>query len=330
VSEHRRVRPADLSPQAAALRHGHAANRPWQIPWLGWRAVLWRSMGEMISDRISLVAAGCAFYATLALFPAITMLISIYGLMFNPDSIEPQLQILRRLLPPSAYSLISERVQALVSHPTQSLSVGLAVSAAVTLWSAATGTKSMLSALNLAYEEKESRSFIRFQATALLMTLLAILAAVAGLALLVGLPAVVGFFGLSAYARRLIGVASFVILLIFVSLSLSLLYRYGPSRRPAQWHWITPGSMIATLLWLLASAMVSFYIGRIASYDVTYGPLGAVVGIMMWFFVTVFVVLFGAEINAELELQTAQDSTVGAPQPVGERGAFVADHVADP
>ena len=321
------------SQQAREL--GRTAEHPARIPWAGWKRVLMRTFSEMISDRIGLAAAGCAFYATLALFPAISTLVSLYGLAFDPATVEPQLRVLRDLLPRPAFLLISERVHTLVSQPRGTLTISLIVSTLVTLWSSSAGTKSILAALNIAYEEKETRSFIRFQATALTMTLCAILGAALAVALLVFLPAVLdfvprhfGFEAVEAGTQTLLRVGTPVLLLLFVGLSFSLLYRFGPCRRSASWHWITPGSLVATVLWLLASTGFSFYVGHVASYDATYGPLGAVVGIMMWFFVTAYVVLLGAELNAELELQTAVDSSAGSPRPIGRRGAYVADHVA--
>lgn len=313
----------------AAGAKGRWADRPWEMPWRGWRAVIARTAMELISDRIGLVAAGCAFWATLALFPAISMLITIYGLLFDPVSVEQQLAVLQRLLPPAAFMLIENRVHELVAQSGHTLTIGLVVSAAVTLWSSATGTKAMLSALNMAYEEEERRSFLAFQLEALLMTLGGILTAVFGLAILVGLPAIFGFIGLSAHIKSLIAIASWVVLVFFVMLLLALLYRFGPSRRPAKWHWITPGSVAATILWLGASALFSIYVGRFATYNATYGPLATVAGVMMWFWVGVYAVLLGAELNAELELQTARDTTPGPPKPMGRRGAFVADHVAE-
>lgn len=311
-----------------ALPLGRLAHSPAEIPWRGWKQVLRRTFNEMISDRISLVAAGCAFYATLALFPAITMLISIYGLVFDPVTVEPQLIVLRDLLPPSAFQLIADRVHMLVTKPQGALTASLVISIAITLWSTLTGTKSILGALNLAYEERESRSFVRFQLTALAMTVIALLGAVLGLALLVGLPPLLDLIGMGEETAALARLASLVLLLAFVVGSLSLLYRFGPSRQQPRWQWVTSGSVLATMLWLLASSLFSYYVGHIASYDATYGPLGAVVGVMMWFYVTVYVVLLGAELNAELELQTVRDSTGGPPKPIGRRGAYVADHVA--
>jgi membrane protein len=320
-------KPADLSPAETAL--GRGAANPQAIPWRGWKQALRRAGAQMISDRISLSAAGCAFYATLALFPAITMLIFLYGLLFDPQTVEPQLQVLQQLLPDSAYQLIDARIHQLVAKPQGSLTLGLVISVLFTLWSAATGTKSILSALNMAYNETERRSFLRFQFVSLTMTMAAMLGAVLAIAILVFLPAVFGFIGLSAQSKGLIRVASLALLMLFVLISLSMLYRFGPCRRQARWAWVTPGSLLATLLWVVASALLSFYISDVASYDTTYGPLGAVAGVMMWFYVTVVVVLAGAELNAELEMQTLRDSTEGGPRPMGKRGAFVADHVAD-
>ncbi len=316
-----------LEPCAVAL--GRHAEGPADIPWHGWKAVLKRVFVEMLTDRVSLVAAGCAFYATLALFPAISMLISVYGLLFDPATVEPQLEVLRDLLPPSAWQLISERVHMLVTKPPGSLGLHLLINTGVTLWSSATGTKSIIAALNLAYEERERRGFLRFQLMSFAITIMAILSAAIGLSLLVGLPALLAGLGITAHQATLIRVASFVLLVLAILVGLSLLYRYGPSRERPRWRWVTPGSVVATVLWVLVSALFSFYVAQFATYDATYGPLGTVVGVMMWFFVTVYAVLLGAELNAELELQTARDSTDGPPRPMGARGAYVADHVAE-
>lgn len=319
--------------EAEAVRAGAAIGRgattPVAIPWLGWRQVIRRTLSDMVSDRIGLSAAGCAFWGTLALFPAISMLVSLYGLVFDPLTVEPQLQVLRRLLPISAFALIQDRVHVLVAHGRGSLSASLLISTLVALWSATSGTKSVLAALNVAYDETESRSLIRFQLTALGMTACAVVAAVLAMALLVALPAALDFLEVRLHQALAIQAISYAVLLGMVLLSLSLLYRFGPSRRAARWRWVTPGSMVATVLWLAASLLFTLYVGHVASYDATYGPLGAVIGVMMWFYVTAYAVLLGAELNAELELQTARDSTDGPPKPLGRRGAYVADHVAE-
>jgi membrane protein len=314
-------------PAAHAL--GRDAEAPLEMPWPGWKAVLRRTWYQMISDRVSLAAAGCAFYATLALFPAISMLISLYGLVFDPTTVEPHLEVLRGLLPVPAVALISDRVHLLVTKPSSSLGISLLISAGVTVWSTTTGTKSLIAAINLAYEERENRSILRYQVTAFGLTLLAVVGAVLGLAALVGLPAVLGILGVATNQKVILQAISLALTLVFVVLALSLIYRYGPCRNTAKWRWVTPGSVLATFLWVAASVLFSFYVSDIATYATTYGSLGAFVGLMMWFFVSAYVVLLGAELNAELELQTARDSTEGPPKPMGSRGAYVADRIAE-
>ena len=257
------------------------------------------------------------------------MLIAVYGLAFDLQTVEPQLRVLREFLPPAAFTLIAERVHTLVSQEKAALGYSLLISTAIAPWSASTSTKSLLSALNMAYEEQERRCFLRFQATGLIMTLGGILGAVLALAILVFLPVAIEFVGLDAYAKALFRVASLVMLALFVVMSLSLLYCFGPSRQSAKWRWVTPGSLVATLVWLTGSVLFSFYVSHVASYDASYGPLGAIAGMMMWFWVSAYAVLLGAELNAELELQMSEDTTAGTSRPVGQRGAFVADHVAD-
>lgn len=298
------------------------------IAWPGWRAVIKRTALEMLSDRVSLVAAGCAFYATLALFPAISMLVSVYGLLSDPSTVLPQLAVLQNLLPPAAFKLIADRIQDLISKPPGTLGASLLFSTAVTLWSSASGTKALIGALNLAYEERERRGFLQFQLVAFAMTLFVIVGTAVGLGMLVALPAFLGGVGYAFHERALIRIASFTLLVLAVLFALSALYRYAPCRAAPRWTWVTPGSILATVLWIAASALFSWYVATFATYDATYGPLGTVVAIMMWFWVTAYAVLLGAELNAELELQTVRDSTDGPPRPLGRRGAYVADHVA--
>ncbi len=319
----------EVALEPAAERLGRRANTPGEIPWPGWKAVIRRTVREAMSDRISLVAAGCAFWSTLALFPAITMLIFVYGLAFDPATVEPQLQVLSRLVPPALFTLVSNRVQQLVAQGHQALGLGLLISTGIALWSSTTATKSMISALNIAYEEREGRNILRFQLTAFGLTLCAVLEAVFAISVLVFLPVAISFVGLSGHAAVTLRVGGMAVLLVFVMLALSLLYRFGPSRRQARWTWVTPGSTLATVLWLLASAIFTLYVNDIANYDATYGPLSTVVAVMMWFWVTFYAVLLGAELNSELELQTTRDSTEGPPRPLGRRGAYVADHVAE-
>jgi membrane protein len=260
-----------------------------------------RVLHASTTDRMSLAAAGCAFYATLALFPAISMLISIYGLMFDPVSVAPQLNVLSGLLPPPAFALIRNRVQLLVSQSGGSLSIGLLVSFLLTFWSAASGAKSVLSAVNVAYDVTEQRAFLHFQAIGLSMTLVSILCAVLGIAVLVFMSPALAAIGLSRQSAGLIHAASLIMLIGFFSVSVGLLYRHGPCRERPPDQRIKPGAVLATVLWLIASAVLSLYVSRIGSFGATYGSLGAVIGVMLWFYVSAYAILLGAELNARLE-----------------------------
>ncbi len=278
----------------------------------GWHQVIVGAMREAVTDRVSLAAAGCGFYATMALFPAISVLISVYGLVFNVQSVEQQLALLRELLPPPAFALISERVHELVSQPNDTLSISLLVSLVVAFWSASAGTKSVLSALNVAYDTVERRGILGFQLTALAMTLCAVAAAVLAIAVLVFLPTVISFIGLSDYSASLINIFSMALLVVLVGGAIALLYRYGPYRERQRGRQIFAGAILATLLWLIASEGLSYYVAHIARFGVTYGPLGAVVAIMLWFYLTAYAVLLGAEVNSQLEHRNAAPEDLSA------------------
>ncbi len=288
--------------RTSSFLSGHPGGKLGEIAsWPTWRRALRAGAVELSKDQVSLVAAGCAFYATLALFPALSMVIALYGLVFDPQTVVPHLALLRDVLPGGAYDLVADRVQALVRQPPANLTFGLLVSFAVTLFSAAAGTRSILGALNLAYSAGAPRRFFHGQATAMALTVGGMLAAALCIALLVLLPAALSFLGTSAPVQLVLRQVSLLVLLVFVLVSVLLLYRVGPSRRPPAWQFVVPGALLATSLWLAASALFSWYVAHLARYDLTYGPLGAVVGLMMWFYVTAFAVLTGAELNAALE-----------------------------
>jgi membrane protein len=256
---------------------------------------------RVLAHRTPLVAAGCAFYATLALFPALAMLVSVYGLVFDIRTVEPQLATLHAFLPPDAYGLIERELCLLVSHRISSLSLGVAISAGFTVWSATTGTSSLMTALNFAYDTAERRSTAWVLATAAGLTLLAVVGAVLGLALMVALPEVLRLVVIVGDTRTLIHGASLTLTAVFVAVVLGVLYRFGPSYRPSGRRWILPGALAATGGWMAATALFSTYVGQAARFDATYGPLAAVAGIMLWFWVSAFAALAGAELNATLE-----------------------------
>lgn len=329
---------------------GTGAKSPISMSGGGWKLVLRQVLSEIRSTQTSISAAGCAFYATLSMFPAISSLISLYGLAFDLQTVEPQLRVLQHMLPEAAYSLIGDRIHQLVSQPHASLTIGLAISLSIALWSASASTKAILSALNMAYNVEENRGFIRFQALALGATLMTILGAALTLALMVAAPALVDHlpkillhvFGLQTVpapldllvsygAPMVVHIAAPVLMLLFVFVAMSLLYRFGPCYTAGGWRWVFPGSLLSTVLWVLSSMGFSWYVGHFASYGATYGPLGAVAAIMMWFFVSAYVVLIGAELNAALEdrRKGIQPRITGTerPDPVTEEAALAREDI---
>lgn len=270
-------------------------------PGSGWWAAAVRTFWRIQSHRTGLVAAGCAFYATLALFPALSMLVSLYGLAFDPSSVAQQMELLEGLLPPDAYTLIGRQVQDLVGRPRATLGWSLGLSAAIALWSASTGTKSMIAALNLAYDEEERRSILGFQAVGLAMTFASIVGAIVTVAVLVALPRIIDVLALPTATAGLVHWASVLVLVGFVFASLAFLYAAGPSRLRGHRRRVLPGVLLATLLWLLTSFLFTVYATHFASFGSVYGPLAAVAAVMLWFWVSAYVVLLGAELNSALE-----------------------------
>lgn len=308
--------------------YGRDARRPYHIPLRGWWQVAQRVWIESGRDNLSVVSAGCAFFALFAIFPALTALISIYGLTADPATVEQQFSMLADLLPAQAYEVVLEQIRRIAETSGRSLGWSLVVSLGLAFWSATSGTQALFAALNIAYEEPERRTLFQFYLSAFTFTLVGILGGVIMLLAIVYVPI---FFATTGYASEFelfVKIARWPFLALLVLCLLSLLYRYGPCRRAAKWHWVSMGSAFATLMWLIASAAFSYYVSNFAHFDRFYGSLGAVIILLFWLYISFYIVLLGAEINAELELQTAMDTTAGPPRPLGERGAFVADHVA--
>jgi membrane protein len=318
---------AEQSVPPSRVESASGAGSPTGYTWRDWLSVLKRVWSESSKDNVGLVAAGCGFYAMFALFPALTVLVSLYGLIADPAMVESQLEALEGMLPSAAYEMISTRVHDLATAPPTALGWGLLFGILIALWSATAGVKSLLTALNIAYEEEEKRGLIRYQLTAILFTLAALLAVTIALSTIVVVPAVLKFAWLGTFADIAVRAASFLVLLLFIMFGLAVLYRFGPSRSEARWRWVTPGSVMAALLLIAASMGFSFYVANFGSYDATYGSLGAVIVVLFWLYISSYVVIIGAELNAELELHTKADTTTGEIEPMGRRGAFVADHV---
>ncbi len=319
---------AEPPPRTEHDRAGGRARSPVAIPPRGWWAVLLRVWDQLGKDNMSIVAAGCAFYAMLALFPAITALVSIYGLIADPAEIERQIESMRGVLPQEAIELIANQARQVASGRTGVLGWSAAIAVAIALYSASSGVKTLFTALCIAYEEQENRGLVRFNLTALAFTLAAIVGVIVGLVVIIGVPVVLSFLPLGPLAAWAVQVASWIVLLTLVVGGLAMLYRYGPSRAPARWRWITPGSLVATFLWIAASAAFSWYAANFGSYNQTYGALGGVIILLFWLFISAYAILLGAELNAELELQTERDTTTGPELPMGRRKAYAADHTA--
>jgi membrane protein len=305
---------------------GRDADRPSEIPPAGWWDIGWRVWQEVGQDRVLLVAAGATFYLLLALFPALAAFVSLYGFVADPATVADHVSYLGGLLPSAGVDIIRSQLEALASQDQQALGIGFLIGLAIALWSANNGVKALFDAMNIAYEETEKRGFIKLNLISIAFTMGALLIAI-GLILTVGVvPAVLAYLRLDAWTETLVAVGRWPVLLVAILIGISLIYRFGPSRRPAKWRWLSWGAVIATVVWIGASWAFSFYLQNFADYNATYGSLGAVIGLMMWTWISVIILIVGAEINAEIEHQTACDSTVGeSPKPMGERGAVVAD-----
>jgi membrane protein len=307
---------------------GHAADAPQDIPARGWWAILKRSVAEAGEDRLMTEAAGITFYTLLALFPAIAALVSLYGLVADPQAVARHVEALSGLVPGGGMEIISEQVNRLASQPQGALGFGVAAGLLVSLWSANAATKAVVDSLNVVYEEEEKRGFLKRTFVTLSLTLGGLLFALLAMAAVLVLPAALSFLGLGETLQWLLRIGRWPLLAVCVALLLAVLYRFGPSRETAQWQWVSWGSAFAAVAWLLVSIGFSWYVANFGSYNETYGSLGAAIGFMTWIWISAMVVLFGAELNAEMEHQTARDTTTGPERPRGARGAAMADRVA--
>jgi membrane protein len=306
---------------------GRDAAEPTEIPPLGWHDVMWRIAYAVPEDRILATGGSVAFFTLLAVFPAIAVVVSFYGLFADPRTIGDHLVLMAGILPEGVLGLIRDQIITITSKQTQALSLAFGVSLLVAFWSANSGVAALFDALNVVYGERERRSLVRFYATTFLFTLGFLFFAVAAIGGVVVLPVVLKFIGAPFSAEIILSIARWPVLLLVVMFALALLYRFGPSRRKPRWQWVSYGSVGAALLWVAASMLFSWYVASFDSYNKTYGSLGAGVGFMVWIWLSVVIVLIGAELNAEMEHQTARDTTTGREKPLGKRGATMADHV---
>lgn len=317
------------APGATPSNRGRDVTSPWHLPWRGWRDVLLRVKQEAANDNISLIAAGMAFYAMLSVAPALAVIISVYGLVVSPEELQAQMLVLSSYLPTEAQSLVQAQLAELVGTTETSLGWGLIASALISLWSASRAMKSLFGGLNAVYDELETRGWFWLTLQSVSFTLAGILVLVLTLGTMAILPLVLSYLPLSEFDTILVRALSWALVSIVVLAGLAVLYRYGPSRTRADWRWVTIGALVAWITWIAASGALSWYVSNFDSYQRTYGALGAVAILLMWFFVSAYAMLIGGELNAELEHQTQHDSTVGPERPMGERGAVMADQLGE-
>ena len=305
---------------------GRSADSPQEIPAHGWKDIAMRVYSRIGEDRILVIAAGTVFYGILALFPAIAALVSIYGLFASPADISGKLSAMSSMLPGGAIDIVGDQMTRVASQNTGSLGVSAIIGLLIALWSANAGTKAVFDGLNVAYREKEKRGFIALNVSSLIFTVAMLVFAVIALGAMIVVPNFVNRLGLGEAGQWAVTIGQWPVVLLLVTFVFACLYRYGPSRDEPKWRWITPGSLFAALVWLVASLLFSWYAANFGSYNKTYGSLGAVIGFMTWMWISSIVVFVGGMLNAEMEHQTDKDTTKGRPQPKGARGAYVADN----
>lgn len=306
---------------------GRLADAPADIPARGWKDILWRVWESSLEDRVLTVAGSMAFFCLLAIFPGLSALVTLYGLVADNSTISSHLSGLAFVLPAGAFELISDQINLAIRASSGALSFSFALSFVFSIWSANAGIKATIDGLNVAYGERERRSVIALNVESLIFTLLAIAAGIGAIAFIIAVPIALRFLEIGRSSEVWINILRWPILCFFVWAALAILYRFGPCREQPKWRWVTWGSTVAASLWILTSISFSWYVSSFGSYDRAYGALGAIIGFMTWIWLSATVILLGAELNAEMEHQTARDSTVGRPKPLGKRGAVMADSI---
>jgi membrane protein len=320
----RRTVAAPSTFEAQEPGRGRTAASPWRIPGRGWADILWRTLKETNEDRLTVVAGSVTYYTLLAIFPGVGVFVSLYGLFADVGEVEKQLIQLSAVFPPDVTRLVGEQMIRLAGARGDGLSLAFVASLLLSVWSASAGMRSLFDGLNIAYDETERRKYLvraalTYGFTAALVVFLVLVSAI-----LVAAPIALARMGL---ADGLLIAIRWPLMFLVAAAAFGVAYRYGPSRQRARWRWLTPGAAFAAVLWIGGSAGFSWYLNNVAGLDRIYGSLGAVIGFMLWIWFSVMIVLVGAELNAEIEHQTALDSTTGPPEPMGERGAAMADTV---
>ena len=319
------TRPESFRRELTQHGRGRHSSNPLRIPLAGWKDILWRTYVRTGEDRLLATAAGVVFFGLLAIFPAVTALVSCYGLFAKPSTIGANLQTLALMLPEGSFQIVQDQIARVLDKGNTALGATFLFGLALAVWSANAGVKSVIDALNVVYEEREKRGFVALNLLSLAFTTGGIAALLLMVGAVVALPLALDHLGLEPESRIIVAVARWPLLFVVLVAVLGILYRFGPSRRPARWQWLSVGAVTAAVLWIAGSALLSWYLSVFADYSATYGSLGAAIGLMMWMWMSAIIVLCGAELNSEIEHQTALDTTVGGPKPLGIRGAVMAD-----
>ena len=310
-----------------AQDRGRSATHPHEVPARGWRDVVVRTVKEAKADGVPLLAAGVAFYALLALAPALTALSGIYGLVADPGEAAAHVRDLLAAAPREVREMVEEQMTAAAERDQGEAALAVVVGTLLALWSASSGVQHLIQAINTAYDEEETRGFVKVRGLALALSVAGVLFLAAAVGVIAFLPAVLADTALGEPARIAIGILRWPALAVAMVLALGVVYRLAPDRDDPKWRWVGLGSVVATVLWLAGSGLFSLYAANFGKYEDTYGALGGVVVVMLWLFLTAYVVVLGAELNAEAERQTAQDTTTGRRRPLGAREAAAADTV---
>jgi membrane protein len=321
-------RPPAGAPSPEELPGIHA-EKPTDIPWRGWKQVLKRAWAENKADNMPIIAGGVAFFGFLSIFPALIALLSLYGLVATPETVARQVENLSAQLPDSAAQIIEEQLNAIVANSGSALTLGLIVSILAALWSASGGVGNLITAVNLAYDEVEARNFVKLKLMSLGLVLGSIVFVLITFGLIAVVPAVLGALPLGVVGTILAQVVRWVLLLAVFAGALAVLYRVAPDRDAPRFSWVSLGAVVVTIVWAIVSVGFSLYVDNFGSYDKTYGAIAGVIVLMLWLYLTCYLVLLGAEINSEAEHQTAHDTTTGEPKPMGVRDAKMADELPE-
>ena len=308
---------------------GHQASSPWQMPRRAWKDIAARTYKRTWDDNVALVAAGVAFYGFFALLSLLGLIVLVYGFVADPVTVIDHMRALTNVLPTDVAFIIGDQLMNAVKASQKAKGFAILLAFLVATYGGTNGATSVITALNIAYEEKEKRSLAHFYLLAVSMTFVALLLALAALACAAALAYLQHLLPETPPALLIAGkIAGYALLTLTAAAIASTLYRFGPSREDARWTWITPGSAFAAVTWLLLTWLFGLYVGHFTDYHASYGSLGAVVALLTWMYLSAYAFVFGAELNSEIEHQTAKDSTTGSPERMGERGAWAADNVA--